>query len=454
MAEKKIEIRIAATGGQQAAAEVRKVESAVEDISPSAEKSADSMDDLRERMEAVKNKASDLKQEAENLNEEIATNTSRNNVARAATIGLAVGGAILSKTFGEIAKGIQSIDSEKLRELDAAMADQVESAKGWAEALSDPLNALQRLISGGTVGEAFGDLNDQLSRNAKMQEEAIDRMIQNGRRTAAEISALVKEIAAANAILDAKDAADGAERDAADAARVRGGAAPEDVRAERAAFDRDRELERLNRSLDPKATAAQAKFDDAQKAQGNAEDVEDNPRATAEDRAKAIKAAKDARAAFDEAKREFDAAKAVVIEQRRGVNAKYESEIGDAAGDKSTRLKREQQQAEAKARREQEAAAREADQSAAGRNRDLAGVGRDAVSLIPKGASDKARAAVESAAAKLNDGDQGGELAALLKLVEQMAGYIEGTQGKESANAVKISQLEARIAALRNNGKK
>lgn len=455
MAEgKKIEVRIAAVGGDQAAAEVRKVENAVAGLDSSAGTTGDGIDELNQQLDEMKKRAEALKEETADVAEEQESANQAMRLGRAAAVGLGIGGATGAKIFGEIAKGLESLDVEKLREMDAAMADQVETAKGWAEILTDPLNGIQRLISGNTISGAFAEVNDQLSRNAEMQAEAIDRMIQNGRRTAAEIAALAKEIAAANAVLDAKDDADAAERDAADAARVRGGAAPEDVRAERAAFDRDRELERLNRSLDPKAAAAQAKFDDAQRADTNAARVADNPNATQEDRKKALDEAEKARKAFEEAKREYDAAKAVVTEQRRGVNARYQGEIGDAAGDKTDRLKSEREKAERKQQLEAEKKRREQEAEAERRTRDAAGIGRDAVSLIPKDASDRARAAVEAAAAKLRDGDQGGEVAALLTLVEQMASFVIKTKGEGSANAIRIKQLEADIKAMRGNQKK
>jgi hypothetical protein len=102
----------------------------------------------------------------------------------------------------------------------------------------------------------------------------------------------------------------------------------------------------LNRSLEPKASATQAKFDDAQKADANAANVAANPQATADDRKKALEDAQKAREAFEESKREYEAAKGVVIEQRRGVRAKYEGEVADAGGDKQDRLKREREKAE------------------------------------------------------------------------------------------------------------
>ena len=452
MAEKKIEIKIAATGGSQAAAEVAKVGAAVKAVAPASEDAAGAMDDLNAQMDDMIARAKNLQKETQDLNEEIASNTQQIRLGRAAAVGTAVGGAILAKTFREIAQGLQSIDVDKLREMDSAMAEQVETARGWAEVLTDPLNGIQRLISGSTISEAFADVNEQLTRNAEVQAEAIDRMIQNGRRTAAEIAALAKDIAAANAILDAKDAADAAERDAADAEAVRGGAAPEDVRAQRAAFDRDRELERLSRSLDPKAAAAQAAFDDSQVAAGNAQRVAADPRATADGRAKALAEAEKARAAFEEAKREYDAAKGVVIEQRRGVNARFQTEVGDAAGDKETRLREEKEKAAQQAKREAEKLQRESERAAEQRTRDEAGVGRDAKGLLneagkllPNGLPEKFQRDTEAIIAGLQDGDQGGEAQ---KLADAMARLAQAVQGRSKATDIKLQQLDAAIALL------
>jgi hypothetical protein len=358
---KNIEIKIAASGGGQASAEMQKAEKSIREINTALDKLAENdfseenqtqIQALTANLKQAKERYRELAAEAEQASEQQETFAQKSNIAGAAMIGAGIGGAVVSKVFSEIAQGIASIDVEKLREMDAAMAEQVETARGWAEVLSDPVNGIQRLISGNTIGEAFGDVNTQLGLNAQMQAEAIDRIIQNGRKTAAEMKALAQEIAAANAILAAKDAADAKGRDAQDAERIRNGEAPEDVRSARAAYDRDKEIEAIDRGLEPKAATTQTLFDDARQAVINEERVKQDPRATREDVAKAVKEAEDARKAADAAKKEYDAAAAVAAEQRRGVRTEFDATVADAGYDKSQRLASEKKKADDQAARE------------------------------------------------------------------------------------------------------
>jgi predicted nucleic acid-binding Zn-ribbon protein len=125
--------------------------------------------------------------------------------------------------------------------------------------------------------------------------------------------------------------------------------------------------------------------------------------------------------------------------------------LRDQQGDaRESRIREETKATEdAKKARKEKDEARAQEREEAKRRREQGAVGREAVSLIPKGATENARAAVEAAAARLQDGDQGGEIARLLELVSQMAGYVQRTQGDQSAHATKIAQLEARINNLK-----
>jgi hypothetical protein len=324
MAEKKIEIRIAATGGTQAANEIGKV--------------------------------SDAAVEAQEAQANIAR---KSNIAGAAMIGAGIGGAILSRTFGEIADGINSINVEHLAALDPVMAAQVQRAQEWGEALKDPVSLIQTMISGSTIKEAFDAQNEQLALNYEAQQQAVMRMIDGGMKTADELKEVARQIAAANAILAAADAADAAERDVSDAARIRAGEAPEDVRAERAAIERDRELERIQRGLAPEAERTQGLYDRAARATGNAERAKADPRASKEIIEAASQKAEEARKDFAAAKQKYDEALAVAIEQRRGVRAKYEGTVGEARGDKETRLRRERKREQEEARRQRQEDERE-----------------------------------------------------------------------------------------------
>jgi hypothetical protein len=87
-------VRIAATGGAEAAAEVRKVESAVAGLGTQSGAAASGVDELRERMEKTAAEARALAEDYKELGEEVENNTKRNNVARASAVGLGIGGAI------------------------------------------------------------------------------------------------------------------------------------------------------------------------------------------------------------------------------------------------------------------------------------------------------------------------------------------------------------------------
>jgi hypothetical protein len=474
MAEgKNIEIKIAASGGEQAAAELRKTESGIKNLQSQinvlaeldySPKNAAALEQLNADLEKAKENYRDLATAVSEAEGEQDSFAQKSNIAGAAMVGVGIGGAVVSKVFREIAQGLNSLDIEKLREMDAGMAEQVETARGWAEVLTDPINGIQRLISGNTIGEAFADVNTQLALNAQMQAEAIDRIIQNGRKTAAETKALAQEIAAANAILAAKDAADSAERDAADAARVRGGKHPEDVQAERAAYDRDRKLEQIDRGLEPKAATTQTLFDDARQAVINEERVKQDPRATREDVAKAVKEAEDARKAADAAKKEYDAAAAVAAEQRRGVRAAASGKIDELGAEKRERIGKEREklahegeQEIAKALRKEEAAKRKADAEqkvAAGQKlaatsfeREERG-GRESGSLNLKS---RAEAAMKGQGSSGGDGES-----EMVGLVQRLVSWAEGqgSQGGGSGVSAKdFALLKRQVENLEGRGK-
>jgi hypothetical protein len=256
------------------------------------------------------------------------------------------------------------------------------------------------------------------------------------------------EIAAANAVLDAASDADAKERDVQDAARIRGGAAPEDVRAERAAFDRDREIEKINRNLQNKGGPAQALFDDAQTARGNAQRVGSDPRATAEDRKKAADEAVEAERKANEALAAFEAAKKVAAEQRRGVRAEFEGTVADAAGDKKTRLEKERE-AEAKRAADEQRRARSEGLSgdldaATGRRDDLARRGAAKIA-----GSSNQNPILQGIGNQLADGTDAREIA---RIGQQIAAK-QGELGATTVAALQkmmteLANQQARVAAL------
>jgi hypothetical protein len=177
------------------------------------------------------------------------------------------------------------------------------------------------------------------------------------------------------------------------------------------------------------------------------------------DQAEADALAKEAEETTAKVKKEVDAIVAEMnrlfqeiskIERTKDVRSQVFQEENRQGEIRETRVAESiQTSAVRKQEKEADDARRDAERDALARQRAEAAAGRDAVSLIPKGVSEKARAAVEAAAASLQDGDQGGEVERLLELVSQMAGYVQRSQGTQSAQATKISQLEARIKELK-----
>ena len=433
MAERKIQIEIAATGGDQAAAEIRKPADAEKELQHNSKGSSDAVESL-----GVKS-----------------------NVAGASMIGLAAGGRILGEIFGEIRKGIEGIDIEKLREVNPALAGDLEGLQKWSELFSDPLHSIMRFVSGNTIGEAFADVNAQLEAAAQGQHDAVMKIIENGRMTADEMKNLAKEIADSQKVISAKDAADAKKRDAEDAARIRGGASKEGVAADRAAYDRDQAIAAVNRDVEGKARMANTRYADMQSANYALEAVKRNENATPEDVEKASKAADDAKKAYDEAVREWKTADAIAAEARRGIGYEYERKVADEGKNKADRIAKERAEIEEEGKRAMEKALRDQErkkreeESRGRRDEDFtirregeeAKIGQDAVKLLPEGVRDSFRRAVEKAARGLQDGDQGGELQELISLMNMLAGAVKGKDAKTSGE---LAALRREIAILQN----
>lgn len=302
---KKIEIRIAATGGDQAAEEIRKVgAAAAEAQQASASQGFGGMlDGTKKRNEAHEERLSQIKEEeaalkrleveAEAANaaeiramkekEEAAAQYAekleaqtrekqqssgfkipgigRNAEVAMGMAGIAAAGAAAAKTLGQVMEGLESINTADLKKIDAAMADQIEQAKFWATALEDPIGALLKLTTGDTVGEAFAAMNEQIGLTARQMEGAFDRIIEGWERQRDEIKKITSEIQSANKILDARDAADVKQRDREDAELVRAGADPLEVERSRAKWNEKREIDSIDRGLDPHISEVNAKAD-------------------------------------------------------------------------------------------------------------------------------------------------------------------------------------------------
>jgi hypothetical protein len=312
---KNIEIRIAATGADQAAAEVRKVGAATKDLgeNPGGTTGFGGMLEAGERIREAREIANTerLKQLAAEkeavdelaradklaLDEELASMAEKERASREyaaklnddagerasigrkkeialamGAIGVAAGAA--ARTAGQVKDAFDGIDLVKLRGIEAAMAEQIDTAKNWALALSDPISALLKLTTGETIATAFAGLNEQIDATAKSQAEAIDRMIAKGVVQEAEIRKLAAAIRDANALLDAEAKLAATKRDGEDAAAVRAGKAPEDVAAERAKFDEEQALAAIERRQIEARAGLQEKFSNVGQTQQNREALE------------------------------------------------------------------------------------------------------------------------------------------------------------------------------------
>lgn len=239
MAESEVEVKLKATGADETAAGISKVEKSAEDLGKTTT--------------SVAGTASKLKSIA----------------AAAGAIGVATAAA--AKTLGQVREALESIDTEQLRAVDSAMADNIDSAKNWATALEDPIGMLLKLTTGETIASAFEGLNEQLKLNAEMTTQAVDRFIEKGAIQVDLIKKQAADLKAANALLDAKADTAAAERDGKNAERIRNGEAPEDVAADEAKIQAAEKIARIEREQEESRVGLQAKFDAAAESRRNAE---------------------------------------------------------------------------------------------------------------------------------------------------------------------------------------
>lgn len=310
---KNIEIKIAATGGDQAAAEFKKASDGAKELvnNPNnstgfggmleqgekvrearekanaerlaqieAEKAA--IDELAkaekkaldDEIEGMRQKEKAAVANAERLNEEAAD---RKAVARKKEIALAVGAistaaALAAKALSNVYSELEAVDAVELKKVDAAFAEQIENAKKFKEALADPIGALAALANGGTtVKEAFTGLSDQLKLNADAQSSAVDRLLTKSDAQVKEIKRLAEDIAAANALLEAQTAAARAVREGENAAAIRNGADPDDTAAAEAKRREAEDIASVEAEQNAARSQLQQKYDASQDAQRKAD---------------------------------------------------------------------------------------------------------------------------------------------------------------------------------------
>lgn len=328
-------------------------------------------------------------------------------------------------------KALLSDDSEEFRVLIAPPATLSENEQ---KRLQDAVGSL-------LTYHAASDAADRLNGIREKSKEAID----------AEISSLES----LNRIQNADDSAYKAQRDREDAAAIRGGAAPEDVKSKRARDDAAMEL----RKIDREEGIARAGLRDASNAaigaEGNLNIIKQSPNATPEQIAEAQKTADELKERLRVMEQKAEEQRRINSSRRREVRDRAQGRIEGYQADKDDRLQREADQQAARAKRDaddkasrEDAARRKAETDASKRDREAAGIGREAVGILPKGVSEKFRAAVEAASAGLQDGDQGGELERLAGYIEKLAASAQRNKAVSEAQRIKIAQLEKRISQL------
>lgn len=445
---KSIDIRIAATGGDKAADEIKKVG----DASEVAGKKVDSLGKDSAPSGAI-DKAARLKEIA------------------AATGAIGVAAGLATRAIGNVWEQLDKVDTADLRILDSAMADQIDNAKKLRDALDDPIGALAALANGGTtVKEAFDDLDEQMKLNGASQSAAVDRLLAKSDSQVKEIKRLAEDIKFANDLLKAQTALNRTVRDGENAAAIRNGAAPEDVAAAEAKKRAEEDIAAVEAEQNLARNGLQEKYDTALESQRKA----DQAKAAAEkinaaaanagsteaayytrrqdaspDEVWAMRdAALSAKSDFDYTKRTFqpqaqaaDALQKKADEDFRAFeNQRTEITQVDAMGDKrkaQIRAGRDNTVREAGASKVTRL--REEDEQAVGK------AGRDAERLLPPGVSAQLKDAVKSVSRRLQDGDQGGELSELAGVLKEMAGSLAA---KDAQRAREIADLKSEIGRI------
>lgn len=394
---KNIEIRMAVTGSDQAAAEVRKVGTAAAEVAKQQTSGTTGFGGQLEYGEEVRKarelaNAERLKQLAAEkaavdelaradkaaLDEELASMAEKERASREyarslddakeqasigrkkeialalGAIGVAAGAA--ARTAGQVKDAFDGIDLVKLRGIDAAMAEQIDTAKNWALALSDPIAALLKLTTGETIASAFAGLNEQIDATAKGQAEAIDRMLAKGVVQEAEIGKLANAIREANALLDAQASLAATKRDGEDAAAVRAGQAPEDVAAERAKFDEEQALAAIERRQIEARAGLQERFENVGDRRQNRANLENEAKKRQEQAAADLKSLEEEFARNTQEGRKigiFDFKKAADFEAKQAENLRSQNVARGVLKETSTP---EQRAAIEKARADEKAA--------------------------------------------------------------------------------------------------
>lgn len=453
MADEEIEIKLEATGGDQAAEEINKVG----DASQETGKKVAAMEDQPAPSKAV-DRVTRLKEVA----------------AATGAIGIAAGFA--KQTLSNVWEELDKIDTVELKKLDSAWADQIDNAKKFRDALQDPIGALVALANGGTtIKEAFADLDAQMKLNAEVQSSAVDRLLAKSETQTDKIKRLAEDIKAANELLEAKITTARTIRDGQNDEAIRKGADKDDVAAAEAYKRAEEDIALIEAEQNGARAGLQQKYEAAMESQRKADQAKaaagkiDTAAANADSTEAAYKSrspdatpdevwamrnsALSARSDYEYTKRAYqpqaEAAAALQKKAEEDFKAFEDEKTGvgrvDAlAAERKAQIRagRDNRVREAEASKVTRRA--EAEEQAAGK------AGRDAEQLLPPGASAELKDAVRSVSRRLQDGDQGGELSELAGLLKEMGNSLAA---KDAQRAKDIAALKQEIGHINQRGK-
>jgi len=354
---KNIEIRIATTGGQQAAAEIQKPTDAFRDQAEAANDLGDAHEDL-----ARKN-ARALQGREEMLRGILEASRAMKGYGEA----MAAAGPELDAVFGpENADTVRTF-GETIASLSTATDL---AAKGFA--IGGPMGA----ALGGFVGLLSGPVKTELDamvesmkdaysaeaeyarlleanqKRLEMGPAAYKEAVDAARNYQKQIEDLTVALADQQLVLEsrlrimgASDRADSAAMDRNDARRVANGEAPEDVAAERAKWDAEQEKRRVQAEVDVKKSAAESakKLADEAFVGMNALANDPSGKSTAKEINDAVARFDKAEAAAKKLAQELETAFAIAAQKSREIDERTATKVEGQKERKTTRVLRENQ---------------------------------------------------------------------------------------------------------------
>lgn len=492
---KKIPIEISATGGDQAAAEVRKVGTAVtgfggmlDGVPERADQAAQaitkigkSADEARSEAQKASSSFGEMADAMEDAGEKAATLD--DNVGKIARAQRAQAIGQLAEAMGKVGRSVRET-ADDIRSADPVMARSLEKMADGIDQVSSKAQVLALgFAAGGPVGAGLAlvatlsiDAGVELTKMAAaLDAEAVaearalemrgklNLALAGVRDPAAEAATASAELAARygeetaalreanaelnrrNQLLDAQAAEKGAARDLQDQRDIAGGAPEEDVKSKRALDDAAAKKANIDQKLNDEADLLNRRFRTNQEGRGN---LESDQRSGSESpdkltaRENALKA-EESKLAQDLA--DFRNRQAIAGANKRGIDSRATATVERLGGEKSSRLQEERERADRQAQQEQERRQRDAE----GNRKDAGQVGRQAEKLLPKGVSDAFRKSVQKASTALQDGGTAKELQDLAELLSQLGastnGAVSGLQSQIAAAKAEIAQLRKKI---------